>query len=261
MRIAIIGLGSIGMRHATILHAWGYHLMGYDVRPIPGDFRLPILASENDLWDWGPKKVLVCTPPDTHASWACRALAAGCDVFVEKPLALTVKDAERICEEAAIHKKQVAVGYMLRAVRPLYELKERADLFTQAKLWCRWQMMFKTYPQDAIAESSHELDLALWLFGPATVKHRNVWKSGATIGLQHAGGQYSQIEIEAKADIYERGIALRDTDANYTERLTYTPATIEPSYRTELHHFLDGFPLCTGREGLETVKLMEVLRA
>ena len=45
--------------------------------------------------------VLVATPHSTHADIAVRAAEAGKHVFVEKPLALTVADAERVAEAAA----------------------------------------------------------------------------------------------------------------------------------------------------------------
>jgi predicted dehydrogenase len=43
-----------------------------------------------------PDAVHIVTPPATHASLACMALRAGCHVLVEKPMALTVKEAESV---------------------------------------------------------------------------------------------------------------------------------------------------------------------
>jgi predicted dehydrogenase len=40
----------------------------------------------------------ICTPPQTHAPLAIEAMEAGCNVLVEKPLASSVKDSERMLE-------------------------------------------------------------------------------------------------------------------------------------------------------------------
>jgi predicted dehydrogenase len=58
--------------------------------------------------------VVVCSPNGTHAAVVTDALDAGLDVFVEKPLCLTVADAERIAADAARRGRVVQVGYMKR---------------------------------------------------------------------------------------------------------------------------------------------------
>lgn len=45
----------------------------------------------------------ICTPPDTHASLCIAAIEAGCHVLVEKPMVLTVKEADALIHAA---KKQ-----------------------------------------------------------------------------------------------------------------------------------------------------------
>ncbi|HEX6971918.1 MAG TPA: Gfo/Idh/MocA family oxidoreductase, partial [Limnochordia bacterium] len=42
--------------------------------------------------------ISICTPPDSHADLACRALEAGKHVLVEKPLTATLSEADRLCE-------------------------------------------------------------------------------------------------------------------------------------------------------------------
>jgi predicted dehydrogenase len=61
-----------------------------------------------------PDCVSVCTYPDTHAALTLRAFAAGCHVFVEKPLATTVAEAEQVVAEAARAGRKLVVGYILR---------------------------------------------------------------------------------------------------------------------------------------------------
>jgi predicted dehydrogenase len=61
-----------------------------------------------------PDAVSISTYPDTHAPYAEAALAAGCHVFVEKPLAENVADAERIVALARSNNRKLVVGLILR---------------------------------------------------------------------------------------------------------------------------------------------------
>jgi predicted dehydrogenase len=73
----------------------------------------------------GLDAVLIATPPHTHAPLAFAALAAGVDVFVEKPLTTRAADAERLAAKAAALGRVGMVGHLLRyhpAVVRLVEL-------------------------------------------------------------------------------------------------------------------------------------------
>jgi predicted dehydrogenase len=48
----------------------------------------------------GPDFVVIATYSDSHADLAIAAMEAGAHVFVEKPLATTVADAERVVDRA-----------------------------------------------------------------------------------------------------------------------------------------------------------------
>lgn len=61
-----------------------------------------------------PDAVSINTYPDTHADYCRRAMMAGAHVFVEKPLAQTVEDAQAVADAARRTKKKVVVGYILR---------------------------------------------------------------------------------------------------------------------------------------------------
>lgn len=61
-----------------------------------------------------PDAVSISTYPDTHAPFAKAAFAAGCDVFIEKPLAETVEEAEEIVAAAKESGRKLVIGYILR---------------------------------------------------------------------------------------------------------------------------------------------------
>jgi predicted dehydrogenase len=61
-----------------------------------------------------PDAVAISSYTDTHAPYAIAALEAGCHVFVEKPLAESVTDAEAIVAKATALKRKLVIGYILR---------------------------------------------------------------------------------------------------------------------------------------------------
>lgn len=61
-----------------------------------------------------PDAVSISTYPDTHAPYAIAALEAGCHVFIEKPLAETVEEAQQIVKKARETGKKLVIGYILR---------------------------------------------------------------------------------------------------------------------------------------------------
>ena len=77
--------------------------------------------------------VLLATPVGTHAQLAVRVLEAGKHCFVEKPLALSVLDAERVVQAARSAGRVLMVGHLLEyhpGVRRLAELVRAGELGT-----------------------------------------------------------------------------------------------------------------------------------
>jgi predicted dehydrogenase len=71
--------------------------------------------------------VVLATPVPTHADLAVRVLEAGKHCFVEKPLALTVADAERAVAAAERAGKVLMVGHLLQYHPGVNKLKELVD--------------------------------------------------------------------------------------------------------------------------------------
>ena len=61
-----------------------------------------------------PEVVSISTYPDTHMKYAQAALNLGAHVFIEKPLAETVPEAEVLIAEAQKHDRKMVIGYILR---------------------------------------------------------------------------------------------------------------------------------------------------
>lgn len=69
---------------------------------------------ESALKESNPDAVCISTYPDTHAEYSLKAMEAGAHVFVEKPIAETVEEAERVVKASKKTGKKVVVGYILR---------------------------------------------------------------------------------------------------------------------------------------------------
>jgi predicted dehydrogenase len=67
-----------------------------------------------------PDAVCISTYPDTHAAYALASLEAGAHVFLEKPLAGNIADAEHIVATARAKNRKVVVGYILQ-VHPAWQ--------------------------------------------------------------------------------------------------------------------------------------------
>ena len=121
-RVLVVGLGNMGLSHARAYAK----LPGFESRASvpaactlwPGRRRSPAAATftsfDDALATTTPDIVSINTFPDTHAEYAIKAMEAGAHVFVEKPLAETVAEAERVVETAVRTKRKLVIGYILR---------------------------------------------------------------------------------------------------------------------------------------------------
>lgn len=66
-----------------------------------------------DLLQMPLNGIVIATPAQTHAQLAIQAIEAGKHVFVEKPLALKVEDAQAILAAARLHGVHVFVGHLV----------------------------------------------------------------------------------------------------------------------------------------------------
>lgn len=108
MTLLVVGCGSIGSRHARNLAALGAgavaccDLDGARAERLAAECGGGPAGDDLDalLARVRPEAVLVCTPPSTHLDVARRALAAGCHVFCEKPLAASMDGVDALVDAA-----------------------------------------------------------------------------------------------------------------------------------------------------------------
>lgn len=127
LRVALLGAGKMAAQHAAALrHLTDARLVavvdpvvtaseistrfGPDVRPF-ADVKA-MLAEMN------PDVVHIVTPPATHAALARQCLAAGANVYVEKPFAASVTEAEAVLAEADTRGLRVCAAHQVMFQEP-----------------------------------------------------------------------------------------------------------------------------------------------
>ena len=109
----------MGLSHALAYHRNpGFEIVGLVNRSpvaLPDELRAyPVLSGFDAGLALRPGLVSVNTYTDSHAAHAIAAMEAGAHVFVEKPLAPTVAEAERVVATARQTGRKLVVGYILR---------------------------------------------------------------------------------------------------------------------------------------------------
>jgi UDP-N-acetyl-2-amino-2-deoxyglucuronate dehydrogenase len=139
--------------------------------------------------------VTLCTPSGSHAQLGIQAARAGKHVIVEKPLALTLADADALihaCDQAGVKLfvvKQNRYNRPILAARRALEEGRLGDLFMGGVrvLWHRDQAYYDAEPWRGTwaadggvctNQASHHIDLLLWFMGEPV----SVFAKGATVG-------------------------------------------------------------------------------
>lgn len=120
IRVAVVGVGHLGRHHARIAASMsGVRCVGVHDRhagraeEVGRDYGIPALAGLDEVAA-AAEAVVVATPTVTHAQIAETLLSRGCDVLIEKPIASTVAEADRILSVARAHRRVVQVGHVER---------------------------------------------------------------------------------------------------------------------------------------------------
>ncbi len=120
VRLGVAGVGSLGFHHARIARDLpGVRMAGiHDARPerareVAGELGVRAFPSLEALLD-EVDALVVATPTSTHEDVAVAALARGVHVFVEKPIARDLAEANRILQAAERSGAMVQVGHVER---------------------------------------------------------------------------------------------------------------------------------------------------
>ncbi len=129
-----------------------------------------------------PQLVAICTWSGEHARIALDCIEAGCHVIIEKPIALSLEDADRIIVKAEEKRVRVCTNHQNRFNKSIQKIRSAVEKNRFGKLfygtahvrWCRdfdyynranWR---GTWEQDGGAlmnQCIHNIDLLRWMMG------------------------------------------------------------------------------------------------
>jgi predicted dehydrogenase len=226
LRFGLIGCGRVAPRHAQSLQQLpgarlvavadvkasraGHFAQEYGAAPYT-DYRALLDRADIDA-------VSICVPSGLHAQVALDAIAAGKHVLVEKPIAITLVDADRMIAAAHAAGRTLAVVLQNRYNHPMQQVRDLIDAGRLGKLylgnacvrWYRPQSYYEdgwhgTWAMDGGAlmnQSIHHVDALQWFLGPvhsvyaytATLAHRMEAEDVGVAVVRFTSGALATIE-------------------------------------------------------------------
>jgi UDP-2-acetamido-3-amino-2,3-dideoxy-glucuronate N-acetyltransferase len=151
--------------------------------------------------------VALATPAETHAKLAIQAMQAEKDVFVEKPMALTLKDAEKMKKVAEETGRILMVGHLLEyhpAVLKLREMIPSGELGKINYVYSNRLNFGKVRTEENALWSfaPHDVAVILRLMGQAPVEVSACGGSFLTNGISDTTLSNIRFENESRAHIF-----------------------------------------------------------
>jgi myo-inositol 2-dehydrogenase / D-chiro-inositol 1-dehydrogenase len=158
--------------------------------------------------------VIIATPNGLHAEQTTAALRAGKHVFCQKPIAMTLDEADHVVAEAAKHTDRILqYGFMLRFTPPMAEVRQRLKsgglgnpIVSRSAIFgwepsAPWFYDPKQGGGVILDTMVHFADLLIWLFGPVDYVHAD----GGAYVLQgakdHGSADNAMVTVKHKSGV------------------------------------------------------------
>ncbi|MGI8467756.1 MAG: Gfo/Idh/MocA family oxidoreductase [Pyrinomonadaceae bacterium] len=205
LKTAVIGVGSLGQHHARNYAELASAGKGEFVGVCDSNGENARLVAEKNscdyFTDWKDlldkvDAVSIVTPTETHCEIACAFLEKSVNVLVEKPIARTLEEADKMIETAAKSGAKLMVGHLERfnpamvalrpfVTKPLYFEIHRVSPFPNRSL-----------DVDVVLDVMiHDLDAVQWLVGES-VKISEIHAVGIPVISNKVDAANARIEFE-----------------------------------------------------------------
>lgn len=262
-RVAVVGCGAWGKNLARNFAELNALVAVCDMdspkaKTIGLEHNVEVLTEDQILAHPGIDAVVIASLAPFHALQAKRALKAGKHVYIEKPMALSVEDAKKLCELAKSQNRTLMVGHLLQYHPAFMALKERlSELGPLKHIYANRLALGRFRRQESVLWdlASHDISLILALAKdkphiidavgqafltsekPASALLNLTFPSGLTAHV-HASW-LSPFKEQKLVVIGEKGIAVFDDRKPLAEKLTISTNCIE--WQEDQPHANDGF--------------------
>jgi predicted dehydrogenase len=269
VRVALVGCGAWGRNLLRVLVADPGALVVAVADPSPARRAVAaalspgaaVVPSLDEAVACGVDAVLIAAPPHAHAALVLAALAAGADVFVEKPLATRAADAERCAARAAALGRVAMVGHLLRYHPVVERLLQLAGEGALGRLLgfdsCRLSIDGDRSASAAWTLGPHDFSV-LHALDPSPIHHLSA-RSGADgdpvlIDAELASGLTASIALSRVGAVKERRLRVVGSaatavfdDVRAPARLLIGRSEIEVPWREPLAVEIEHFLRCVAR--------------
>ncbi len=293
--VAVIGTGFWGRNHARIYKELeSTELVAIcdrdaaRAKAVAGQFGVkPYTNSSWMLKDKTVEAVSICTWSTSLAKEEMRALEAGKHVLVEKPMATTTKQAEKLVVKARQNGLHFTVGFLMRFIPGLGNIRDSIRSKKIGELVCATAKRVSQWPErigdvGVVKDTAiHDIDVMRFVFqeDPVAVyaqcgamRHRK-FEDYAMIMLSFANGKSAFIESNWLTPYKIRTLTVTGSDAimrlDYITQDLWIEAAnqnVQPKLpwaeplKAELQHFSDCIalkakPLVTGEDGLKALRI------
>lgn len=165
--------------------------------------------------------VFICSPDFLHEEHALAALEAGKDVFLEKPMAITIEGCDRIIEKARLAGRKLYIGHNMRffpVMQKMRSLIQEGAIGKVQAIWCRhfisyggdayfkdWHSERKNSTGLLLQKGAHDLDIIHWLGGAHTRRVLGMGKLSVYDKLPRRQPEESQPSVEFNNDNWPPG--------------------------------------------------------
>lgn len=192
MKYALIGCGRISPNHVVAAKTNGLEFVGIcdiDRRMLQdkvSKFKLESVKQYTDYHEMlkmeSPDLVAIATESGKHAEIALNCIKAGCNLIIEKPIALSLTDADAIINAAKEKGVKVCANHQNRFNKSILKIREALEKERFGRMfygaahvrWCRDENYYTqarwrgTWEQDGGAlmnQCIHNIDLLRWMMG------------------------------------------------------------------------------------------------
>ena len=193
MKYALIGCGRISPNHIAAAKQNGLEIVALcdieegnmidKIKKFDLDNTIPSYTNYKEMLEKErPELVAIATESGKHAEIALDCMDYGCNLIIEKPIALSIEDADKIIEKSTKLNIKVCACHQNRFNKSIQKIREAVEKNRFGKMfhatahirWCRDHEYYDraswrgTWEQDGGAlmnQCIHNIDLLRWMMG------------------------------------------------------------------------------------------------